>query len=97
MEISVRMKTRAAFLLAAVAGTLAVGSPAFAAAGIVDGPASSSSLINNVSVLPVQVCDSEVDVISVEVPVVSPDSAGDCTNGTVGDAVGQAVAKPHAG
>ncbi|GAA1092201.1 hypothetical protein [Nocardiopsis composta] len=70
----------------------------FAVAGLVAGAALGSVLMagpaqagdgsdqqfnQNVQVLPVQVCNANVAVLGLTVPVLSPQSTGDCTNGPI--------------
>ncbi|GAB3498088.1 hypothetical protein [Nocardiopsis coralliicola] len=65
-------------------------------AGLVAGAALGSALMaapaqaddqqfnQNLQVLPVQVCNANVGVLGAAVPILSPQTTGDCTNGPVG-------------
>lgn len=71
-------KTRAAGLIviAAAAGTVLMGSPA-----------SADGWNNNVQLVPVQLCNSDIaGLIGVQVPIASPETVGGpCINGPVQD------------
>lgn len=74
-------KTAAAGLVAGAAlGALLMGAPAHASHG------GDQQYNQNLQVAPVQSCNltGSVGVVAVTVPVLSPQTAGDCVNGPIG-------------
>ncbi|GAA3752777.1 hypothetical protein GCM10022402_34550 [Salinactinospora qingdaonensis] len=71
----------------------------FTAAGLIVGAALGSMLMTapaqaadqtfnqNLQVVPVTVCNANASVLGITVPVLSPQTTGDCTNGPVQTAV----------
>nr|WP_246422665.1 hypothetical protein [Nocardiopsis mwathae] len=52
---------------------------------------------NNFQVLPVQVCNANVGVLGLALPLASPQKTGHCTNGPVSKNVGHHHHKKHHG
>jgi len=74
-------KTAAAGLVAGAAlGALLMGAPAHASHG------GDQQFNQNLQLVPVQSCnlDASVGLVAVTVPVLSPQTTGDCVNGPVG-------------
>ncbi|MQA94644.1 MAG: hypothetical protein GEV11_08300 [Streptosporangiales bacterium] len=40
---------------------------------------------NNVQLIPIQLCNSDIAVLGVQVPIASPETTGPCINGPVQD------------
>lgn len=66
---------------------------AFAAAAglmMMSGPANAGDFPpgdwnNNVQLVPVQLCNSDIAILGVQVPIASPETTGPCINGPVQD------------
>ncbi|WP_017538049.1 MULTISPECIES: hypothetical protein [Nocardiopsis] len=69
-----RKATVAGMLVGAAAGAVLMAAPA---------QATDQTFNQNLQVLPVQVCNANVGVLGAAVPVLSPQTTEDCTNGPV--------------
>ncbi|WHT16140.1 hypothetical protein N8J89_23720 [Crossiella sp. CA-258035] len=68
-------------LMAAAAALASAGTATAATPGLDD----TGSLLNNVSVLPVQLCNSHIDVIGLTVPIGTEYQTDECINAPVGN------------
>ncbi|GLU49261.1 hypothetical protein [Nocardiopsis ansamitocini] len=77
----------------AVAGLIAGAAMAFSAAPALAGD---QTFNQNLQLVPITVCNANVAVLGATVPVLSPQSTGDCTNGPI-QTVLQAAEGHHGG
>ncbi|MDA0565776.1 hypothetical protein LG943_15850 [Streptomonospora sp. S1-112] len=68
----------------AALGAVLAASPASAATGSGD-----QQYNQNLQLVPIQACNANIAVLGLNVPVLSPQTTGDCTNGSVGTNVGR--------
>ncbi|WP_017623212.1 hypothetical protein [Nocardiopsis chromatogenes] len=73
-----RKATVAGALIGAAAGAVLMAAPA---------QATDQTFNQNLQVVPVQVCNANVGVLGAAVPILSPQTTEDCTNGPVGTVV----------
>ncbi|MFW5420501.1 hypothetical protein J0910_28200 [Nocardiopsis sp. CNT-189] len=71
------------FAVAGLVAGAALGSVLMAGPAQASGDSSDQQFNQNLQVLPVQVCNADVAVLGANVPVLSPKTTGDCTNGPV--------------
>ncbi|TQN33078.1 hypothetical protein FHX37_3076 [Haloactinospora alba] len=70
--------TAAGFVAGAAMSAVLMAAPAHASGGHHGGD---QQFNQNLQVVPVQVCNANVGVLGAAVPVLSPQTTGDCTNG----------------
>ena len=69
--------TAAGLLVGAALGSVLMAAPAHA------GDSSDQQFNQNLQLVPVQVCNANVAVLGATVPILSPQTTGDCTNGPI--------------
>ncbi|GAB3463007.1 hypothetical protein GCM10027570_49760 [Streptomonospora sediminis] len=74
--------TAAGLLAGAAMGAVLMAGPAHAGGS---GPYGGDQQFNqNLQVLPIQLCNTNLSVVGVTAPILSPQTTGDCTNGPRG-------------